>query len=77
MFIGVAIMLILALNQVGGLSNATDKLSEMSPPKKGKVILRVELKSYSFQALTEYQPNAITLAPVVVVNGSIFHTQHS
>ena len=38
MFIGVAIMLILALNQVGGLSNATEKLSEMSPPKKGKVI---------------------------------------
>ena len=38
MFIGVAIMLILALNQVGGLSKATEKLSEMSPPKKGKVI---------------------------------------
>ena len=38
MFIGVAIMLILALNQVGGLNKATEKLSEMSPPKKGKVI---------------------------------------
>ena len=38
MFIGVAIMLILALNQVGGLSKATKKLSEMPPPKKGKVI---------------------------------------
>ena len=38
MFIGVAIMLILALNQVGGLSKATKKLNEMSPPKKGKVI---------------------------------------
>ena len=38
MFIGVAIMLILALNQVGGLSKATEKLSEISPPKKGKVI---------------------------------------
>ena len=38
MFIGVAIMLILALHQVGGLSKATEKLSEMSPPKKGKVI---------------------------------------
>ena len=38
MFIGVAIMLILALNQVGGLNKATEKLSEMPPPKKGKVI---------------------------------------
>ena len=38
MFIGVAIMLILALNQVGGLSKATKKLNEMSPTKKGKVI---------------------------------------
>ncbi len=39
MVIGVMIMLILALGQVGGLSKATEKLAEMRPPQMGTVTI--------------------------------------
>lgn len=41
MVVGVIIMLILVLGQVGGLGNATRKLAEMTPPEKGEAIIRI------------------------------------
>ena len=39
---GVVLMLILALSQVGGLTNATEKLAAMQPPKLGRAVLKID-----------------------------------
>ncbi len=41
MVVGVIIMLFLVLGQVGGLGNATRKLAEMTPPEKGRAVIRL------------------------------------
>ena len=41
MFVGVLLMLALALSQVGGLSNATRQMAKMTPPEHGKATLSV------------------------------------
>lgn len=41
MFVGVLVMLFLALDQVGGLQNATEQLAKMTPPEKATAILRL------------------------------------
>lgn len=43
MFVGVLLMLGLALYQVGGLENATRQLAQMTPPENGKAILRLDV----------------------------------
>ncbi|MDA1275287.1 MAG: hypothetical protein O2960_14760 [Verrucomicrobia bacterium] len=45
MVIGVLVMLVLVLNQVGGLGNATQKLALMTPPEHGEAVLRIEKAS--------------------------------
>jgi sodium/pantothenate symporter len=40
MVIGVIVMLVLVLNQVGGLGKATQQLSEMKPPQMGTIHIR-------------------------------------
>lgn len=40
MLIGVLIMLVLALQQVGGLSNATQQLAKMTPPEFGQAVIQ-------------------------------------
>lgn len=42
MLIGVMIMLLLALSQVGGLGNATQELAQMTPPEFGRAEIRWE-----------------------------------
>ena len=49
MVIGVVIMLFLVLYQVGGLSQATQKLAQLEPPKSG-MTLRVEWKEPILEA---------------------------
>ena len=51
MGLGVVILLILTLSQVGGLKNATEQLKEMTPPVSGTGII----------SLNEEQPEDITL----------------
>lgn len=51
MGLGVVILLILTLSQVGGLKNATEQLKEMTPPVSGTGII----------SLNEEQPQDITL----------------
>jgi sodium/pantothenate symporter len=41
MFVGVVLMLGFALNQVGGLANATRKMAEMTPPEFGSATLEL------------------------------------
>ena len=43
MIVGVLVMLVLALTQVGGLPNATEKLQQMTPPRLGEVIFEAAL----------------------------------
>jgi len=45
MALGVVIMLVLALSQVGGLGNATAQLAEMTPPEHVEVVLRSDKPS--------------------------------
>jgi len=40
MGVGVIVMLVLTLAQVGGLQNATEQLAEMTPPENGTAIIR-------------------------------------
>lgn len=47
MFVGVVLMLGLALWQVGGLENATRQMAKMTPPEHGTAIVRVEQPSES------------------------------
>lgn len=42
MIVGVMIMLVLALSQVGGLANATRSMDAMTPPKLGEVIFEAD-----------------------------------
>ncbi len=41
MFVGVVLMLVLALDQVGGLENATRQMAKMTPPEYGRGVLRL------------------------------------
>ena len=51
MLFGVMIMLPLALSQVGGLANATDKMARMTPPQTHEAVLSVEDQSDSERAI--------------------------
>ncbi len=42
MFVGVVLMLMLALRQVGGLENATQQLARMTPPNHGTGIVKLD-----------------------------------
>lgn len=42
MFVGVLLMLVLALSQVGGLENATRQMAKMTPPEHGTGMISVE-----------------------------------
>jgi Na+/pantothenate symporter len=61
MVVGVIIMLVLVLSQLGGLGNATRKLADMMPPEKGEAIVRLtapldqnlEIRQDAWLALTD------------------------
>ncbi len=55
MGLGVVIMLVLSLSQVGGLGKATERLAEMTPPEHVDVVLRSENSSVEDRLLKRGQ----------------------
>jgi len=73
MFIGVVVMLFLALHQVGGLGNATRKMAKMTPPEFGTATLTVNEKQTVDWVLPKgtwikQAGNAYRLAEIATIN---------